>query len=323
VWFVEWEPFRPAFRKTLDAIAHTVVSEQQFRDHWFSEPAPHAKALPAWVDVDESVYPPVPYAHGIYFREECRALLRPQDHTMVDNLYRQVFADTESKLSTNKKTYDRETYRIRVAKLTWSWFNRLADPDAVVTMARAVQGAGFLHSWNIKVDETQLRGAAALKPREATRPPSSWDDLNVYVRTEIPAVCSLIGSDLSPAQIGDLALGAVNDDATTVIIQDSDDEAARTVPIHPAGQRYLRAHITRLRIGGSADTDPLICTGRKAKTAAQIARDWAEAATLDTGFNAIRRHQSRADDTNVIKAVANIGITIESFDRQVTQGDRS
>jgi len=317
IWLVEYEPVRRRLGRLFELTSATEVDLSDFEAHWFSSlPAPSAAAV---APEPLKVFPRVPCAHGVVFRAECRRLLRSADFATVDQLYRSVFRQTESVLESST----RRQHPQRLAALFRSEFRRIPDPDALVTTARAMQAAGMLARWNVLVDELRVRSAAVLEPRDATRPPSEWAKLSAFRRTDLPAACALLASDLTPDQVAMTTLGAVAEGAAAVAVTGEEGEQV-AVAVPEEGRVYVRAHVLRLRLGGAGDGEQLFLNfGSSHKSARERCNGLARKAAAQAGFQVKRPLEGRSESDHVVKQVAGLGMTFKAFDRKREKEDDS
>ncbi len=308
LWLVEYEPVRHRLDPLLNAASAVEMDLAAFEAHWLGR-RPTLRAVNEDPVAHLRMFPPVPCTHGVAFRADCRRLLRAPDFAIVDALYRDAFRSTESRLA----NVTRQQHPQRLAALFRSEFRRIPCPDALVTVARAMQAAGFLSRWNVIVDELRLRSAAVRVARHATRPPTEWLKLDAYRRTDVPAVCTLLTSGLGPQNVLDATVASVGPDAAVVEIV-SDNGAMTSLSVDRDGRSFLAAHVLRRRLGGASDEDLLFAgVGARRTSAQMICSKITKKAAVEVGFDAIRRLDATAVPDHVVKEVARLGLTFKSL----------
>ena len=312
VWLVEYEPARHRLDPLLNSASVTTMTLANFEAQWLGDAASASAGKPATALAQRrEAFPAVPQSHGVVFRAECRRLLREADFAVVDGLYREVFGLTEKALADDC----RRQHPQRLATLFRGLFRRIPNPDAVVTAARAMQASALLEGWNVIADELRLRSAALLDPREATRPAAEWSKLNSYGRTDLPALCALLASDVTPTQVGRLTVGGVDTEACRAVL--FDDPVDEHLPLLESALFYVRAHVLRLQLGGARDGDLLFPgLGTSVKSATERCNTYTRKAASEVGFRVVRRLEGRIETENVVKQVSRLGVTFKSFDRQ-------
>jgi len=317
LWLVEYEPARHRLDPLLALTSGIDMTLADFEARWLNAPGANVPCVPV-PRFRLETFPAVPQAHGVVFRAECLRLLEEADFHIVDGLYRDVFRLTASALADG----NRRQHPQRLAIMFRGLFRRIANPEAVVVAVRAMQAACLLEGWNVLVNELRLRSAAVLDPRAATRPTEEWSKLNAYSRTDLPALCALLASELTPDQVGRLTLGGVGQDGEWASLIDNGEEVS--LPVHPCARHYVRAHALRLRLGGRSDHDRLFPgIGTSVMSARERCNVLTRKAASEVGFKGVRRHEGRIDAGNVVKHVSGLGVTFKSFDRKSAKDDQA
>lgn len=271
LWLVEYEPVSHRIEVALAGVAHATMPMNEFEQRWTR---PLRRSVNATDEPDQPDFPAVPRAIGLIFRDTCRRLLAEDAFVVVDKLHAETFAAAHFATSDS----NRRQHPQRLAWVFRSAFVRLADPDAVVTAARAIEAAAFLNSWNVTIDEFRLRNAALSVPRTATFSPNDWATLHKYPRPDAPAICTLLASGIPHPMLSTITLNRVASDGATVEGR-TPNGAPAEAQINPKGRGFIIAQVARRRLCGATGTDLLIeesptSSGKRSRiTAARVARD--------------------------------------------------
>jgi hypothetical protein len=177
----------------------------------------------------------------------------------------------------------------------------------LVIAARALQAAGLLNDWIIDVDEAQLRRVAQ-RLASTVIAPAEWDRLNVFVRTDAPAVAALTGSRVPLVEVPRLRIRDVEPHGRSVTRPDQGVFA-----IAREGAGLLRAHLERRLLCGAGPHDPLFeYRDRNAKSAVQRCRDVALMAARVSGVTSEVRAAWDSRATTPVAKAKSVGLTFRA-----------
>ncbi|SSC25063.1 Hypothetical protein KLENKIAIHU_3687 [Klenkia terrae] len=203
-----------------------------------TETARPTHVVPPDTPVDFPQY--LPRAEFYAFRARVREVLRPEQFSLVDRLYRSTFhaiADTPP-----------ATPEDAAATLT-ALIAQHRTPGQALTIARAAQAALFTQGLLLKVSiDTLLHGTAAAEHRRMT--PAEVRSLRAYRTAWRSTAAILYDANLSKDEIHAIRIDQVTPDGNLV--------GADHLPLHDDAKLYLRAQRTYRLLTGATGTDPLI-----------------------------------------------------------------
>jgi len=278
LWLVEYEPTDGTWRDTLqpwpvdehDLGALTALLSRR--------PAPRAPKTPT--PSSPPPFPTVPRSPGAMFLSDCANMLTPEEFAVVDDVHRSWFDRAMDVFNGPQSLLFNE----QLATLFRAGFLSLAEPDGVVTVARAIEAASHIYGWHVAVDEPRMRHRAEHTPRAAHRTAEEWARLNLYVRTDIPAVAALIGSDVPTETVARIRLGDIDPTFEHV----TDPVTKIVYPITGPARPYLAAHVLRRSFDPDDDGDDLI-PPRKSLSGVGKSSRLAETAAQEVGFITAQR----------------------------------
>lgn len=239
----------------LDAWPHERLDRDQFRATWLTpdptkHPATEQEEGTSAGDVDVRV----PTSDFPTFRADCRRLLEEDAVEAVDHRYLETleqartWADTEHDILAVREHDAAEDV---VALWLRDRFDDCATADQMLTVVRATQVALFEAGIYLQVDIDAFLGANHRVHTAATRSPETWRRIAAYRQPYRQAACALAAANLSLDQMHQLTLTDLNDDASTITVDD------RTVTVEPDARPCLQLLALERQIHGATDNSPL------------------------------------------------------------------
>lgn len=196
----------------------------------------------------------VPTSDFPTFRADCRRLLEPDAFAAVDHRYLETLEHARTWADSEYATLDvrdDDTAEDAVALWLRDRFDDCATADQMLTVVRATQVALFEAGIYLQVDIDAFLGANHRVHTTATRSAETWQRIAAYRQPYRQAACALAAANLSLDQMHKLTLVDLNDDASTVTVDN------RTVTVEPNARRGLQLLPLERQIHGATDNDPL------------------------------------------------------------------
>ncbi|MCA0146658.1 hypothetical protein [Blastococcus sp. LR1] len=203
-----------------------------------------ARSLPAMPSDAAPDYPRyLPRVEFYAFRSRVRDVLRPEQFTLVDRLYRNTFTAIAD---------DPPESEEQAATALTTLIAQHRTPGEALTIARAAQAALFTRGMLLKVNvDTLLHGVAAAEHRRMT--PAEVRSLRAYRTCWRSAAAVLYDANLSKEDLHALRIDQISDDGTPTVPHS---------PMLPDALLYLNAQRAYRLHTGSDPADPLIAESR-------------------------------------------------------------